>query len=625
MNAFVAFSPVPIAVSCLIVLWACSSEQPQSGSQGGGGVASAASGNSGMALSAGGELAGALAGGGVTNGGNQAGATSITQAGAAGAAGVGVLDPWHDNWPQAGGPEGTWRVSGHAPTSFSVSLNQNILWQAPLPGGGQGGIAVWGDRLFLTTFEPYTPGASKMSATILGHALDATTGKVLWSVKLTGTTPSPMMYAYSDSTSWTPITDGSHVWFFNSSGEMGCWDFNGKELWRRSFPAPDEPFNKQHEPFLAGDAIVSAEPLVSGEPGYSDDKRIWNYLRGIDKLTGKTLWISQDALTHYATAVSGRLANGDLSVLQGRGGPHSVPERPIGLTLSNLQPGHEGESLWRFEPEQPAGTPAVDDGTTFEALYTMTWDEHYAYAFRNAPEEAHLVIDIATGKLLRTQSLAAQVDVRQWDLAAKKYVERLNVSIRDVPDSPAYALSPGQVLHVHPNWHANLAVDGYHYFSTMTNNRRNDHAPAGHSGPAHCLGRVNVETGKVELLEVPVGVKREAGKADEQVFGQSLTTEVNDSAGQDLAQEDRSRTDGWEIPAFFGTPTAVGDVLYMTSMVGVVYVLDAKAPVFDEHALLAVADLGPLGKTWSLSSLSYSHGRLYDRTSSGVVCIAEKP
>jgi hypothetical protein len=178
-------------------------------------------------------------------------------------------------------------------------------------------------------------------------------------------------------------------------------------------------------------------------------------------------------------------------------------------------------------------------------------------------------------------------------------------------------------LHVHPNWHGNLVVGGYHYFSTMTNNRRNGHAPPGHSGPAHCLGRVHVESGKVELLEVPVGVRRTPGQPDELVYGQSLTTLVQDSQGQDIASEDRSNTDGWEIPAFFPTPTAVGDVLYMSGMVGIVYVIDAKAPVFDASALLAVADLGPLGETWSLSSLSYSRGKLYGRTSSAIIGIGD--
>ena len=56
------------------------------------------------------------------------------------------------NWPQAAGPNGTWSVpDAKAPVSWSVARNQNILWRAPLPNGGQSGIAVWGNRLFLTS------------------------------------------------------------------------------------------------------------------------------------------------------------------------------------------------------------------------------------------------------------------------------------------------------------------------------------------------------------------------------------------------------------------------------------------------------------------------------------------
>lgn len=76
------------------------------------------------------------------------------------------------NWPQAAGPDGNWRVrAADAPTAWSVSLNQNILWRTPLPNGGQSGIAVWGDRLFLTTFDEYRDGDPKFSAVILGHCL----------------------------------------------------------------------------------------------------------------------------------------------------------------------------------------------------------------------------------------------------------------------------------------------------------------------------------------------------------------------------------------------------------------------------------------------------------------------
>src|SRR5579862_3262663 len=178
-----------------------------------------------------------------------------------------------DNWPQAAGPNLTWRYDkGNAPAYWSVSRNEGLAWRSTMPAGGQGGIIAWGDRLFLTTFEEYKPGDPKFSATILGHCMDARTGKILWSVKLTGENPSPLMYAYSDSTSWTPVTDGKHVWFFNCSGEMGCWDFEGHEVWRRKFRAPGEPFNKQLEPILYGDTLVSVEPLSPGEPGYRADR-----------------------------------------------------------------------------------------------------------------------------------------------------------------------------------------------------------------------------------------------------------------------------------------------------------------------------------------------------------------
>ena len=47
------------------------------------------------------------------------------------------------DWPQAGGPNGSWHVRSAAkpPTEWSVALNQNIVWKTALPNGGQSGIA----------------------------------------------------------------------------------------------------------------------------------------------------------------------------------------------------------------------------------------------------------------------------------------------------------------------------------------------------------------------------------------------------------------------------------------------------------------------------------------------------
>jgi hypothetical protein len=58
-------------------------------------------------------------------------------------------------------------------------------------------------------------------------------------------------------------------------------------------------------------------------------------------------------------------------------------------------------------------------------------------------------------------------------------------------------------------------------------------------------------------------------------------------------------------------------------MLGVTYVIDGRAEVLDEKALLAVNDLGAPGQTWSLNSISYAEGRLYHRSIKEIVCVGK--
>jgi hypothetical protein len=108
------------------------------------------------------------------------------------------------------------------------------------------------------------------------------------------------------------------------------------------------------------------------------------------------------------------------------------------------------------------------------------------------------------------------------------------------------------------------------------------------------------------------------------VYGIAVRTKTEDIYGNDVASEDRSRTDGWEIPAFWGSPIALGNKLYFTTMLGITYVVDSNARVLDEKALLAVNDLGPSGETWSLNTPSFSDGVLYHRSLKEVVAIRSK-
>jgi|GEM_PF-5940573 len=61
-----------------------------------------------------------------------------------------------NQWPMSGGPDGSWKVQTKLPipTKWSVRTGENIKWKKTLPEGGQSGIAVWGDKLFLTINPP---------------------------------------------------------------------------------------------------------------------------------------------------------------------------------------------------------------------------------------------------------------------------------------------------------------------------------------------------------------------------------------------------------------------------------------------------------------------------------------
>jgi len=78
------------------------------------------------------------------------------------------------------------------PTPWRVESEENILWRTTLPETGQSGIAVWEDRIFLTTMKPLADVVSNMEpldteapkrredAWNYIRAFDANTGKPKW-------------------------------------------------------------------------------------------------------------------------------------------------------------------------------------------------------------------------------------------------------------------------------------------------------------------------------------------------------------------------------------------------------------------------------------------------------------
>lgn len=523
-------------------------------------------------------------------------------------------------WPQGAGPNGNWTASGRQPPrSFSVTTGNNILWRTPLPETGQGGIAIANGKLFVATMAQWTgeslseADASKYShaiekRSVVGkhidaHCVDQATGTILWTKRIAAEVPSIYSYPFSDATSASPVANHTHVWFTNAGGTLCCYDHAGELVWQRQWQATfDGPFNKQFEPFLVDDAGRSAQTLVHMEPfdhqGVDGKLARWHHLVGLDALTGKELWRSSDALTQYNAPILVATATGPC-VLHARGGPHDVPERPVGLTLTRATGADAGSTVWRYEDPR---------GNHEGALQTMACDDRYAYWLLREPRNLLVVLDRHTGQQVREISLVK--GVRMTAAPSDELGSLLTrAELQDLDQG------------VFPARYSMIAANHRLYFQC--------YATAWGKpvlGAPYCFACVDPDaaagTAAVHYLEVPTGLQHEP-TGSKLVWRTKQSAMAINSRGVEVTGDDRSHWDGWDW-VFNGTPTRVNDRLYFTLASGLVYVLDASSEAFDGDAWVSLNDLGPTGKTWTANSVSYADGRLYHRTAAELICIGDQ-
>lgn len=520
-------------------------------------------------------------------------------------------------WPQGSGPNGNWTATGpQPPQTFSGTTGENIVWRTPLPETGQGGIAIANGRLFVATMAPWTGvGLSEADAKkyshaiekrtvvgkhIDGHCVDQATGKILWTRRIEGLVPSIYSYPFSDATSASPVASNTHVWFTNAGGTLTCFTHAGEPVWTRQWLATfDGPFNKQFEPFLVDDASRGRQTLVHMEPFDIEDKNgkivRWHYLVGIDALTGEQLWQSEDALTQYNAPTLVRTTAGPC-VLHARGGPHAVPERPVGLTLTRATGPDAGTKVWRYEDPR---------GNHEGALQTMACDSRYAYWLLREKHNLLVVLDRNTGEQVREISLVKSVNITRT-ADGRNYRN----NIEDLDQG------------VFPTRYSMIPANGRLYFQCYATAWGKPVLGAPYCFACIDPGAPGGAPG-VRYLEVPTGVVYEGtGETESQklVYRQGQSAKAINSRGEEITGDKRSRWDGWDW-VFNGTPTRINHTIYFTMASGLVYVIDASKPAFGPGAFVALNNLGPVGETWSANSVSFADGQLFHRTAAELICV----
>ena len=185
-----------------------------------------------------------------------------------------------ENWPQWRGAKADGISSEkNIPTKWSKS--ENIAWRTPMPGQAGATPCVWGDRIYATS-------ADKKDLVLV--CLNTMDGKILWK-QTVGTGNQDARAGEGNSASPSPSTDGEHVWVFFGTGILGCYNKDGKEVWKFDiadrFGKLEIQFGMTSTPVLDGDALYLQ--LIHGRMSRQDQSRTGKIVR-LDKFTGKTVW-----------------------------------------------------------------------------------------------------------------------------------------------------------------------------------------------------------------------------------------------------------------------------------------------------------------------------------------------
>jgi len=159
-------------------------------------------------------------------------------------------------------------VSDEAPLPEIIHPETNALWKIDLiPGNSSPCIA---DNLIFLT--------GSKNDNLYTICIDRKTGNILWQKEIKPEkTERPSRLAGLASP--TPTTDGELVYVYFGSFGLICYDFSGKEIWRKPLPIPVTQHGTGTSPILCGDKVI----LLF-------DQDIDSFILAVNKNTGETVW-----------------------------------------------------------------------------------------------------------------------------------------------------------------------------------------------------------------------------------------------------------------------------------------------------------------------------------------------
>ncbi len=230
-----------------------------------------------------------------------------------------------DDWPAWRGRHGDGHSSDKAPP-LRWSRTENVRWKTALPEPGNSSPIVWKDRVFLTQALE----AGRRRAVL---CLDRATGKLLWQRETVYTEKEPT-HETNPYCSATPVTDGTHVIASLGSAGLVCYNFAGKELWRKDLGKLEHIWGNGSSPILYGDLVI----LWCG-PGPRQ------FLLAVKKINGETVWRHEEPGGKSGSGGSKEWLGSWATPLQVRVGDHDELIVPVPRKVKGFDP-KTGTELW---------------------------------------------------------------------------------------------------------------------------------------------------------------------------------------------------------------------------------------------------------------------------------------
>jgi len=495
----------------------------------------------------------------------------------------------NNEWHQGSGPIGNFTSQQAAPLDWSVVEDRNIRWRLKLPETGQSTPVVSERRVYFTTYASVSKD-STLGKDIVAWCCSAKTGRVLWKRNIRGNYPLRLSGCFGDSSAPPAVCAGGRVVFVNASGGIVCFDSTGRELWTRNLLSVGRtlPFE------MDGTFVFTRQHYRPDSDGTFPHKYAnlpqehWTQLQALDMKTGEDVWNSTCGVNMGNAVLPQSLNDGRRVAVVGRGGGHGPPENPEGISLIDLS---TGKTLWTLPL------------SGFMSTMSYRVRDNEAHIFH---KDEHLSVDALTGKVLRRVSIVEDISLTKWD--GTQY----GTSVETLKSSGKNRMITQT---------SNLLVGASHYFRCYTR---------------PWLGRVNVLTGAVEYIELPLQLKTVASATDELLWYQMsksdksggltqqsfLANSMTNSSGFVVSGDKRSKGNGWGHIAS-PVPSVAGDHLYVPIMNGTVYVVRWDSPSLDEKAIVGINDLGFVGESWTRASLAFSAGRIYAHTIKELICIEQ--